>query len=332
MFDENQLVEINWSNKMRKYYEDKGYLFTNYGDSFYVKAKDLSSGSKVNVEVICDFCKKPFYPIYHNYNKRTDKNVDACDDCRVCKQWLKTKNKRAKEKFDIIRKICKDNDYELLTDESEFTDVRMLIKYKCKKHGIKEQTLDHMIHGHRCYDCSYEERGLNCRLSIEYVKSVIESYNNNKLLNPNDYIGAGVRNLRIECGFCGKTYTTSFADYVCNNQIRCKSCAQSESIGEMRIRIFLEDNDIEFIQEKIFEDCKDKRCLPFDFYLSKYNLIIEFDGQHHYKEIGFGNHESTKRHDEIKNQYCKDNNIDLLRIPYWDGNDIEQILTKQLNL
>ena len=73
MFDENQLIEIKWQNKTRKYYESKGYLFTNYGDSFFVKAKDLPKSSNVKVEVICDFCKEKYYPSYNAFNKRDDK-------------------------------------------------------------------------------------------------------------------------------------------------------------------------------------------------------------------------------------------------------------------
>ena len=332
VFDENQLVEIKWSNKTRKYYESKGYKFTNYGDCFYVKAKDLTSSSQANIEVVCDFCKNSFYPTYVNFNKRVDKSVDSCNKCKIHKRWMKTEDKRAREKFDILRKICEENDYILLTNESEYTDAFMSIEYICKKHGIQKQSLENIIHGHRCFSCSYDERSMNFRHSIEYVISVIESYNNNKLMNPNDYINANAHNLIIKCGLCGNYYETSFSDYTNNMQIRCKSCAQSESIGEMKIRVFLENNNVNFVQEKRFNDCVDKHCLPFDFYLPKYNLIIEFDGQHHFHEVGFGNYESTKKHDEIKNQYCKNNNIKLLRIPYWDGNDIEKIISKQLNL
>ena len=332
MFNENQLVEIKWVNKTRNHYESKGYVFTNYNDLFYVKAKDLPNGSKNNVEVICDFCNNSFYPSYVNYNKRANKKVDSCNGCRILKQWSNTKNKRTEEKFNELRKFCEEKDYLLLTQESEYDGVFMNIKYICKKHGLQIQTLDNMLHGHGCIDCSYEERGLNCRHSIEYIKSIIESFNSNKLLNPNDYIGSNVRNLKIECGLCGKTYITSFSDYIIQNQTRCKSCSKSESVGEMKIRMFLEDNNVSFVQEKTFDNCMDKKRLPFDFYLPKHNLIVEFDGQHHFYECGFGNHEITKRHDNIKNQYCKDNNIDILRIPYWEGSNIEEILTKQLNL
>lgn len=61
-------------------------------------------------------------------------------------------------------------------------------------------------------------------------------------------------------------------------------------------------------------------------------IIIEFDGQHHFDEIYFNNHNSTKLHDAIKNQYCKSHNIGILRIPYWNGNNIENIIAEKLNL
>jgi very-short-patch-repair endonuclease len=332
MFDENQLIEVKWHNKTKKHYESKGYIFTNYNDTFWVKAKDLPKGSGTKIEVICDFCKEKYYPSYNAFNIRVNKSIDTCSKCRAYKQWMATKDKRAKKKFNMLRQICKDNDYQLITDESEFVGSNTPIEYICKKHGVQTQSLDNLIHGHKCIHCSYEERGLNCRNSIEYVKSIIESCNNNILLNPNEYIGSNVHNLKIKCGLCGKTYETSFSDYTTNKQIRCASCSQSESIGEMIIRQFLEKNNIDYIQEKRFDDCRDNRPLPFDFYLPQYNLIVEFDGKQHFEDTGFGNHEITKKHDAIKNQYCQSHNIDLLRIPYWQGNYIEDIIADKLNL
>lgn len=333
MFDENQLVEVMWSNKTKKWFESKGYLFTAYGDKFFVKAKDLSEGSGKRVKVVCDYCGKEYTMTYCDYNSREDKIIDACNGkCRALKQYDSSRNKRAKYQFDKVREVCDMYNYELLTKEEDFTTTHMDIRFICKKHGVQKMMLDNFIRGHKCYFCSYEERANNLMHSSEYVKSIIESYNDNKLLNPKDYSGSNVHNLKIECGSCGNIYITSFSDYISNMQIRCKSCANKESVAERRIREFLTCNKINFEQEKIFDNCRDIRRLPFDFYLPKYNLIIEFDGQHHFYETGRGNYESTKKHDEIKNQYCKNNNIDLLRIPYWDGNDLEKIIAKQLNL
>lgn len=140
------------------------------------------------------------------------------------------------------------------------------------------------------------------------------------------------KNLRVECGECGDEYITNFDSYTSKHQVRCPHCSKRESDGEFRIRKFLEEHKIYFEQEKRFENCKAKKMLPFDFYLPDYNLIIEFDGQNHYFDIGYGTHERTLLYDEIKNQYCKNNNIDLLRIPYWEGHDMEKIIARKLNL
>lgn len=335
MFDENQLVEVKWSNKTKKWFESKGYQFTTYGEKFLVKAKDLSNGSKEKIKITCDYCGEDYVTSYYNYNNHKDKTKDVCSSkCRALKQYDSSKNQRAKYQFDKVKVICEMYDYELLTNEDEYTTVEMDIKFVCKKHGLQTMMLGNMIHGHKCICCSYEERANNLKHSVEHVQSVIESYNNNKLLNPEDYVNSLEKNLKILCGSCGKTYTTSFDAYTAQNKQKnkCFSCSCKESKGESRIREFLEYNNILFEQEAVFADCKDIKCLPFDFYLPKYNLIIEFDGQHHYFEVGFGNYETTKKHDEIKNKYCKDNGINLLRIPYWEGNDIEKIISKQLNL
>ena len=42
--------------------------------------------------------------------------------------------------------------------------------------------------------------------------------------------------------------------------------------------------------------------------------------------------EKTKMHDNIKNKYCHDNNIKLIRIPYWKMKEIEKILGNELGL
>ena len=77
----------------------------------------------------------------------------------------------------------------------------------------------------------------------------------------------------------------------------------------------------------------------FDFYLPDYHICIEYDGEGHYMPIKRGNmteeqatevFESIKCRDEIKNIYCDKNRIQLLRIPYWEFNNINDILYKEL--
>ena len=76
--------------------------------------------------------------------------------------------------------------------------------------------------------------------------------------------------------------------------------------------------------------------LPFDFYLFKYNILIEYQGEQHYKpRKKFGGEEGFKNtviRDNIKKQYCKNNNIKLIEIPYTEIKSIGDILKKELKL
>lgn len=113
---------------------------------------------------------------------------------------------------------------------------------------------------------------------------------------------------------------------VLNNHLRgcgCPFC--DESKGEREIERYLIENNIKYERQKKFELCRDKRKLPFDFYLVDYNICIEYDGEHHFNEIlKWNNFEYTKNHDLIKNNYCIKNNIPLYRITYKE-NIIEKL-------
>lgn len=103
-----------------------------------------------------------------------------------------------------------------------------------------------------------------------------------------------------------------------------KSCGCVRSHGEKKIIQLLLDNNIIFEQEKTFDNCRfnDTNALArFDFYIPENNYLIEFDGKQHFKYSSTGwndvkKFEYTKIHDAYKNQWCKKNNIPLIRIPY----------------
>lgn len=89
-----------------------------------------------------------------------------------------------------------------------------------------------------------------------------------------------------------------------------------------------------FVYQKRFDDCCDKRVLPFDFYIPSTNTCIEYQGRQHYMPVKvFGDEkdfELRKKHDEIKKKYCKDNNINFLEIPYTEFKNIGKILENSL--
>jgi len=118
------------------------------------------------------------------------------------------------------------------------------------------------------------------------------------------------------------------------NGVGCPSC--NESKLEKNIADFMDYNEIDYKREYRFKDCKHTNPLPFDFYIESMNTLIEADGKQHFEAIEFfggaSGFEKTKRNDEIKDEYCRDNDIELIRIPYWDYENIEEILIDKLNL
>ena len=89
---------------------------------------------------------------------------------------------------------------------------------------------------------------------------------------------------------------------------------------ESYIADILTSENINFIEQYTFDDCKNVNLLPFDFYLPDYNVCIEYDGEQHYYPIeyfgGIKSFEYRKNNDKIKNTYCKNNNINLIRFSY----------------
>lgn len=128
---------------------------------------------------------------------------------------------------------------------------------------------------------------------------------------------------------CGNEFITSIASFQ-NGKDKCDICAASSSKYERTVRRFLEENDIEYIPEYRINSCKDILPLPFDFYIKSCSKLIEIDGQGHYYPCYFNNmseenskksFEATIKHDKIKNDYCEQYDIPLLRIPYWEMDD-----------
>jgi|ERR1035437_1287307 very-short-patch-repair endonuclease len=114
----------------------------------------------------------------------------------------------------------------------------------------------------------------------------------------------------------------------------CPNCNHSK--GRVIISKHLKNNEMIFEIEKRFKDCRNILPLPFDFWIEEKNTLIEYDGKQHFEPIEYwGGHDTFKlrqQNDEIKNQYCIDKGINLIRIPYTEFKNIDTILTEKLNL
>ena len=126
---------------------------------------------------------------------------------------------------------------------------------------------------------------------------------------------------QCKCNLCGNTEVYASA----SNLKKQESCGcLHESKGNRKIRELLEEAQIIFVAEKRFSNLRFQDTghqARFDFYLPDYNTIIEYDGRQHFIE-GSGVFDNptkfalTQEHDKIKNAYCKQHGINLIRIPF----------------
>lgn len=127
---------------------------------------------------------------------------------------------------------------------------------------------------------------------------------------------------------CRKIINVQRNNLLSGNTISC-GC-KTISMGEEKISNILKKYNITFETQKTFKSCRfldTNNLARFDFYLPHFNTIIEYDGQQHFK-IGTGYYndkekfKKIKEHDQYKNQWCKENNILLIRIPYTHYDDL----------
>lgn len=130
----------------------------------------------------------------------------------------------------------------------------------------------------------------------------------------------------VKCD-CGKEYEIYAQNLTQGSTISC-GCIK-ELHGENKIREILQNNKINFVNQKSFKDFKysDTQGTPrFDFFLPDYNILIEYDGEQHFRPVySWDTDESFQlrlKHDDIKNQYAKNNGYILIRIPYTHYNSL----------
>lgn len=219
--------------------------------------------------------------------------------------------------------------HDLTGDEYEFLDPyagnHTPIRYRHRVCGkIRTMAPSNFLSGHRCSYCAglYED-------TETYREKLKELYGNEYSLL-SEYKRAN-KMVKIRHNVCGYEWNTNATNFI-QGKSHCPRC--QESSGERTISQILDAKHVKYIQQYVFDDCRYKRPLPFDFYLPDYNLCIEYDGKQHYvKNEFFNEHDPFKERqikDHIKNKYCKEHGINMLRIPYNHTQSLEDIIMKRL--
>lgn len=206
-----------------------------------------------------------------------------------------------------------------------------MIHVKCGHH-FNAIPKDFIHRGIRCPYCFG-----NMKKSTEQFKDEVNKLTDGQFAVIGSYVNSKSKIL-IKHNICKKSFEITPNDFLRHKN--CPCCNQS--IGEQLISSFLLKHYINYDRQYKFKDCVYKSELPFDFVVfndSKLSFLIEYDGEGHYKPIDWSgkgqlwaeqNLKEYQYRDSIKTKYCKDHNINLLRIPYWDFDNIEKILSNEL--
>ena len=315
------------------------------GSSFYLRAAALTKGYKPNR---CPECrpnkrkstaqfKAEVYDLVGNsfdvlsgYSDRESRIGFRHNDCgivfvRNARRFLENpvcapcNAKRESEKrilnrqSEIVEKFSASFKIEYLTDGEA---PRVLATHR--ECGV---SIEHSLSGFDgiCTHCSAEDRYKNnvmSRLGSDY--SFIRFTHRPELSLPYQ------RGVELKHFNCGHVYETSYSKILEGS--KCPNCVYSR--GEKAVADVLDSLSIEYTREHSFEYLGRKR---FDFFIPSLNIAIEYDGEQHYKSIdAWGGEEyleSVRQSDALKNDFCEYMGIDLLRIPYWEFDNIDEIVT-----
>lgn len=302
----DEQFSINRSSNTEKFKKKAEEKYPNNEFDFskvnYVSATDY-------VTIICNTCHKDFNVTPNNFF-----NGRGCPHCKP----LKLSKIRLLPFEDFENEANEVHNFKYIYFKETYINRNTDTKIYCPKHDIYFwQTPQNHLKGERCSECANESMKETKRMPFSELKQKFtDLYGDRFTLNESDYIKSSSL-MKIHCNECN----TDFYQYpylIINNGV--VGCECTKSIGEKIIKNYLIQNNIEFITQHRFNDCRDIEPLPFDFYIPTKNLCIEYDGIQHFKPIDFfgGNEgfEYTKKHDNIKNEYCCTHNIELLRIPY----------------
>lgn len=299
---------------------------------------DIYINNAENLNIKCK-CGNYFTATFGTFKK-------GQQQCKECGMKIRSKkrieNKNQKHEYysiDKIQDIINRHDTNTQLLSTEYKGCFNKLSWKCSCGKEFKQSFSHInikIKNNTpllCPSCMktiadkgfrYSESEINEKIfnKYGYQKFIIYDYEN--------YTNNNNKNIYIHVD-CGHKFRSNLSNILGCGRL-CPECETKYSKGMYGIIKYLKSNLIDYELEKKFIDCKYERLLPFDVYLPHYNILIEYDGEQHERPTElYGGQEGLKLvqlRDNIKNEYCKEKNIPLLRISHRDNDEIENIINK----
>lgn len=271
---------------------------------------------KKHIRLKCNDCGYIFNQVIHSH-------INLKCGCANCENNKKYNLDEIKEKSIQINDDIFDYIEIIKIDKERY------IKLKCK---ICDYEFKQTIDNHLNKKCGCPRCNKRVPHTLYEVKTLGNKIHDNKY----EYLELSKREkhsiVKIKCKNCN----TIFEQYVDNHLNKENGCLICKPIskGSDIIIEYLKEKNISYEREKKFSNCKYKRNLLFDFYIPEYNILIEYNGEQHYKPNNlFGGYEALKKQkirDDIKIKYCTENNLKLIIIDYKSINNINNILDNKI--
>ena len=262
------------------------------------------------------------------YDRMINQN-HGCWECGVERRGIKHRRAnedKFREAVERMGFVYKGYSY----DNSDTTRKKVKIAYVCSRHthkGLQYANYDNLLR--RAKGCTY---CAGTGRTMEDLRSELNAMHNCiEVIAYTDYSFP----VEVQCKKCKHLWRTSGISLTQGHM--CPKCTRSHF--EKEVMHLLDLWDVEYVCEHRFEECRSKRELPFDLFLTVHNIAIEMDGEHHYMPIRRGSMTDedaeeklkiTQEHDRIKTMFCENNGIKLIRVPFWERNRLKDYLGRAL--
>ena len=279
----------------------------------------LSKYEKDNIKVKCK-CKICGFEWSSNPS-----NLLQGKGCKQC-HFNKLSKLKMKSHEDFIKDVYKTN--KNIKVLSKYSGVKNKVQCECLIHNRRFNIgANHLLRGETgCKECIDIKLHLGCLKTHEqFVSELSDISKNIEVIGK--YDGAK-NNIEVKCLKCGHIWNPVASSLLCGTG--CPCCRRSK--GEEKIEEYLIKNNITFEPQKKFSELRNILPLSYDFYLPDYNLLIEYQGQFHDGTTSMVDKdkyfERQKINDNLKKDYAKNNNYNLLEIWYYDFDKIDSLIDK----
>ena len=294
----------------------KNEIFNLVGNEYEVLSEYINTNTKIKMKH--NKCKNEYLT--------TPNNFLSGSRCKHCSLKRKNIEEIKEEVFETTN-----GEYSVISNDNPNNNKeKVLFKHNQCNNTFETRVNNFLSKKTRCPYCSG-----NMKKDTNIFKNEVYNLVKDEYTVIGEYKSSHEK-IKMKHNLCGSEYKVTPYDFTKDFGNRCPICNKKRisSKGELKIKNYLDNNNIDYIREYKFKNCKNKKELPFDFFIPSLNTCIEFDSIQHFeesKQFLDRSLDDQKIRDNIKNNFCHENKIKLIRISYLEIKNIDKILKKELS-